>query len=158
MTTHMARHFQRTTIEMGLSLTQLARMVGYTSMSKGYRKIDAFERTGRCHPDPVRQADGGVGDRREDTEPTGVRGLQGLACRRPRQPAYTVHAAESRSGAASGCPRRLTTVEEMERYASNHARRAWSGGVPGRRQQDLDEVRQGRVAEGSRRGTTAGES
>ena len=48
--THMAKHFQQRRIEMHLSLTQLARMVGYMNVSKGYRKIDEFERTGRCHP------------------------------------------------------------------------------------------------------------
>ena len=48
--THMAQHFQKRRLEMHLSLTQLARMVGYANVSKGYRKIDTFERTGRAIP------------------------------------------------------------------------------------------------------------
>ena len=49
--THMSEHFQKRRVEMHLSLTQLAKIVGYTNVSKGYRKIDDFERTGRCHPE-----------------------------------------------------------------------------------------------------------
>ena len=48
--THMAQYFQKKRGEMHLSLAQLARMVGYANVSKGYRRIDLFERTGQCHP------------------------------------------------------------------------------------------------------------
>ena len=48
--THLSQHFQNRRLEMGLSLTQLAKLVGYANVSKGHRKIDTFERTGVCHP------------------------------------------------------------------------------------------------------------
>jgi hypothetical protein len=50
MTTHVAAHFRKRRLEMHLSLAQLARTVGYVNVSKGFRKIDRFERTGQCHP------------------------------------------------------------------------------------------------------------
>jgi hypothetical protein len=43
---HLAEHFKRRRQEMGLSMAQLARTVGYRNVSKGVRRIAAFEEAG----------------------------------------------------------------------------------------------------------------
>ena len=96
--THMASHFQKRRLEMHLSLTQLAKLVGYRNMSKGHRKIDTFERTGAVPSHPVRQADGGVGDRRTDDETDLEYEDYKDWLRRSRQSAYTLPAADRTPG------------------------------------------------------------
>ena len=51
MTTHLAEHFGKRRRERELKLVQVARMVGYSNVAKGIRRIEAFERTGRITPD-----------------------------------------------------------------------------------------------------------
>ena len=92
--THMARHFQSRRVEMRPSLAQLARIVGYTNVCKGHRKIDLFERTGQCHPILFAKLMAALNVQRKDPEPPSLRRLQGLACR-SRQPSDTVPASES---------------------------------------------------------------
>ncbi len=119
--THMAKHFQQRRIEMHLSLTQLARMVGYMNVSKGYRKIDEFERTGRCHPNLFAKL-------------AVTLGVDGATVSRLRYADYkdwirtpanppTPHLLRAGLRACLDVPEELKTVEEMERYAAGYARR-----------------------------------
>lgn len=120
-TTHMARHFQERRIEMRLSLTQLAKIVGYTNVSKGHRKIDDFERTGRCHPNLFGKLSAALGI------DEGTRNRMEFLDYRdwltsPANPP-TPYLLRSPIRGCIGLPEELATVEEMERYASDHARR-----------------------------------
>jgi hypothetical protein len=121
MTTHMAKHFRKRRVEMRLSLAQLARMLGYVNISKGYRKIDAFERTGRCHPVLFGKLTAALGidetTRRRLAYEDYKEWLAALA--NPPTP----YLLRSPIRGCIGLPEELTTVEEMERYAADHARR-----------------------------------
>jgi hypothetical protein len=118
--THMARHFQKRRIEMHLSLAQLARLVGYTNISKGYRKIDDFERTGRCHPELFAKLSAALGiDERTKNQLAYEDYREWLAA--PANPP-TPYMLRSPIRGCIGLPKGLTTVEEMEQYAADHAR------------------------------------
>ena len=118
--THVSEHFRKRRVEMGLSLTQLAMIVGYSNLSKGYRKIDEFERTGRCHPGLFAKLSAALGiDERTRTRLAYEDFRTWLhTAANPPAPYLT------RSGLRGciGVPEELTTVEEMERYAANYAR------------------------------------
>ena len=49
--THFAEYCQKKRLEKGLSLAQVAKMVGYTNIAKGIRRVEYFERSGYAHPD-----------------------------------------------------------------------------------------------------------
>jgi transcriptional regulator with XRE-family HTH domain len=51
MTTHLAEYFKERRIAKGLRLGQVAKLVGYTNLSKGARRIDTFERSGEIAAD-----------------------------------------------------------------------------------------------------------
>ena len=121
MPTHVAKYFRKRRSEMGLSLVQLAKKVGYANVSKGYRKIDQFERTGRCHSVLFGKL---------------MEALQ-IDERLLAQAAYTDYrdwlAAPANPPApyllrspirgCLGVPEELKTVAEMEQYAADHAKR-----------------------------------
>ncbi len=121
MTTHMARYFQKRRGELRLSLAQLARIVGYANVSKGYRKIDAFERTGRCHPILYSKLTAALEiDRRTQDRLAYEDYKEWLAV--PANPP-TPYLLRSPIRGCLGVPAHLKTVEEMEEYAADHARR-----------------------------------
>jgi hypothetical protein len=121
MTTHMARHFQKRRLEMRLSLTQLAKMVGYANVPKGYRKIDLFERTGQCHPILFAKLIAALSiDDRTINRLAYEDYKDWLAA--PANPP-TPYLLRSPIRGCLGVPDDLTTVEEMERYAADHAMR-----------------------------------
>lgn len=121
MTTHLARYFQKRRLEMGLSVAQLARKVGYANVSKGHRKIDAFERTGECHPIlfgklmEVLQI-----DERSRMQATYEDYKDWLAA--PANPPAP-YMLRSPIRGCLGVPEELETVEDIERYAADYARR-----------------------------------
>ncbi len=118
--THMARHFQKRRVEMRLSLTQLARMVGYANTPKGYRKIDMFERTGRCHPVLFGKLMAALNiDDRTIIRLAYADYRDWLAT--PANPP-TPYLLRSPIRGCLGVPANLTTVEEMEQYAADYAR------------------------------------
>ena len=51
MESHLGFHFRETRLAKGMTLGQIARQVGYRNISKGCRRIDAFEKTGRVRND-----------------------------------------------------------------------------------------------------------
>lgn len=55
MRSRLAKHFQRTRKELGLSLPQLARLLGYQNITKGCNKIQKFEQRGEVHVDLLRK-------------------------------------------------------------------------------------------------------
>ena len=121
MATHVAKYFRKRRSEMGLSLVQLAKKVGYGNVSKGYRKIDAFERTGRCHPvlfSKLMEALQ-IGERLlAQAAYTDYRDWLAAPANPP-----TPYLLRSPIRGCLGLPDDLTTVEEMERYAADQARR-----------------------------------
>ena len=132
--THMAQYFQKRRLEMHLSLTQLARMVGYANVSKGYRKIDAFERTGACHPILFAKLTAALGiDERTRNRLEYEDYKEWLAT--PANPP-TPYLLRSPIRGCIGLPEEVTTVEEMEQYAADYARRHRHERVPRPRQQD----------------------
>src|SRR5687767_12756698 len=48
---HLSRFFHSVRLAKGLSLGQLARLIGYRNISKGANRIRAFENSGAVHPD-----------------------------------------------------------------------------------------------------------
>ena len=121
MTTHMARHFQKRRVEMRLSLTQVARMVGYTNTPKGYRKIDLFERTGRCHPVLFAKLMAALNiDERTQNRLAYEDYKDWLAA--PANPP-TPYLLRSPIRGCLGVPDDLKTIEDMERYAAEQAMR-----------------------------------
>ena len=125
MTTHVAAYFQKRRLEMKLSQAQLARMLGYANVSKGVRKIDTFERKGECHPilfaklTEVLQI-----DKRSRIRAAYEDYKDWLA--KPANPP-TPYLLRSPIRGCIGLPKELTTAEEMEQYAADHAKRH---GVP----------------------------
>ena len=51
MESKLAAHFRKIRLEKGLKLSQLARLAGYSNISKGSNRINSFERTGIVHTD-----------------------------------------------------------------------------------------------------------
>jgi transcriptional regulator with XRE-family HTH domain len=49
MESKLAAHFRKTRLEKGLKLSQLARLAGYSNISKGSNRINSFERSGIVH-------------------------------------------------------------------------------------------------------------
>lgn len=43
---HLAKYFRQRRLEMGLSVAEVVRRLGYTNVSKGIRRIEAFEEAG----------------------------------------------------------------------------------------------------------------
>ena len=119
--THMARHFQKRRFEMHLSLTQLARMVGYANVSKGYRRIDLWERTGVCHPILFAKLTAALGiDERTRNRLEYEDYKDWLAT--PANPP-TPYMMRTGLRGCLGLPEAATTVEEMEQYAAAYAKR-----------------------------------
>ena len=106
---------------MHLSLTQLARMVGYGNVSKGYRKIDVFERTGHCHPILFAKLTAAL-DIDERTRNRLEYEDYKDWLRTPANPP-TPYLLRTALRGCLGVPEELKTVEEMERYAADYARR-----------------------------------
>ena len=51
MKSHLAEYFSTIRRNKGITLAQLARMIGYQNVNKGYRRIDKFEKFGQVHED-----------------------------------------------------------------------------------------------------------
>ena len=120
MTTHVAKYFQKQRLEMHLSLAQLAKMVGYANISKGYRKIDFFERHGQCHPMLFAKLAAALGiDERTRSQLAYEDYKDWLAS--PANPP-TPYLLRSPIRGCLGVPEELKTVEEMEKYAADYAR------------------------------------
>ncbi len=119
--THMAQYFQKRRVEMHLSLTQFAKIVGYTNVSKGYRKIDEFERTGRCHPELFAKLSAALGIDEQQRNRLAYADYRDWL-RTPANPPTPYMIRRGLRGCL-GVPEELTTVEEMERYAADYARK-----------------------------------
>lgn len=118
--THLSEHYQKRRLKLGLTLTQLARLLGYTNVSKGHCKIDDFERTGRCHPELFAKLTTALGI----DERTRLR-LEYLDyaawVRTPANPP-TPYLLRRPYRGCIGLPKELVTVVEMEQYAAEYAR------------------------------------
>ena len=119
--THVAQFFRKRRLEMRLSLTQLARIIGYANLSKGYRRIDTFERTGTCHPVLFAKLTAALGITEVE-----IRAAEYLDYKQwlatPANPP-TPYLLCSPIRGCIGLPAELTTVAEMERYAADYAKR-----------------------------------
>lgn len=105
---------------MHLSLTQLAKIVGYANVSKGYRKIEDFERTGRCHPELFTKLSAALGIDERTRNRLAYEDYEDWLCTPANPPTPYLLRAGLRG--CLGVPEKLNTVEEMERYASDYAR------------------------------------
>ena len=133
-------------MEMHLSLTQLARMVGYANVSKGHRRIDMFERTGHAIPILFAKLTAalGIDERtRNRLEYQDYKDWLGTPANPPTpyllevDPGLHRRARGGEDRRGDGAVRRRL-CEEMRH-----------GGVPRPRQEDTGEVRSGRVATGT---------
>ena len=119
--THMANHYRNRRLEMRLSLAQLARLVGYTNLSKGYRRIDEYERSGLCHPELFRKLTAalGIDERtRNRLEYQDYRDWLAMPANPP-----TPYLLQTGLRGCLGLSAEATTVAEMEQYAAGYARR-----------------------------------
>jgi hypothetical protein len=106
---------------MGLSLAQLAKMVGYANVSKGYRKLDLFERTGQCHPLLFAKLMAALNiDERTQNRLAYQDYKDWLAT--PANPP-TPYLLRSPIRGCLSVPEELNTIKEMERYAAEQAMR-----------------------------------
>jgi len=115
----MSRYCQKKRIKMHLSLTQLARMVGYANVSKGYRRIDLWERTGACHPILFAKLTATLGIDEKMRNRLEYEDYKDWLATPANPP--TPHWLRSPIRGCIGVPE--GTVEEMERYAADYARR-----------------------------------
>jgi hypothetical protein len=106
---------------MHLSLAQLAKIVGYTNVSKGYRKIDDFERTGQCHPDLFAKLSAALGIDEATRNRLAYEDYKDWLRTSANPP--TPYMLRPGLRGCIGLPQEVTTVEEMERYAADYARR-----------------------------------
>jgi hypothetical protein len=100
-------------------------MIGYVNISKGYRRIDTFERTGRCHPVLFAKLTAALGiDERTRIRLAYEDYRDRLAA--PANPP-TPYLLRSPIRGCLGVPDNLKAVEEMEQYASDYARKCGTG-------------------------------
>ena len=118
--THMANHYKKRRLEMHLSLTELARLVGYANVSKGYRRIDTFERTGCCHPVLFAKLTAALGISEAEVKAAEHADYVDWL-RAPANPP-TPYLLRSPIRGCIGLPKEVATVEEMEEYAADYAR------------------------------------
>jgi hypothetical protein len=119
--THVSNYFRKRRVEMHLSLAQLARTLGYANVSKGVRKIDEFERAGRCHPDLFAKLTATLGI--ESATISRLRYADFKAWIHTSANPPTPYLLRSPIRGCLGVPEELTTIEEMEKYAADQARR-----------------------------------
>jgi hypothetical protein len=100
-------------------------MLGYVNVSKGVRRIDTFERTGQCHPILFAKLTAALGideATRSRLEYEDYKEWLATAANPP-----TPYLLRSPVRGCIGVPRELTTVDEMERYAAEYARKCGTG-------------------------------
>jgi len=123
MSTHLGEHFKKRRLEKGLSLPQIARMAGYTNIAKGIRRIEAFEQSGYVYPDLVTKLATAL-----DIDAATVQRLYYEDYRewfavmnKPVEPCMVRRMLLG--GGVRRIPKELTTVEEMEDYAADFAKK-----------------------------------
>ncbi|NLF69661.1 MAG: helix-turn-helix domain-containing protein [Candidatus Anammoximicrobium sp.] len=128
MPTHLSKFFRQRRIALGLRLSDLARRCGYQNLSKGSNRIDRFENTGEIHVLLYPKLADALGIDRETCERLNEEDRQ--QARRewleyintPVEPTLVVRA-------LPGCfigrdlPEDCTTIDQMEQFASDLARR-----------------------------------
>jgi hypothetical protein len=110
---------------MHFSLAQLARTLGYANVSKGVRKIDLFERTGRCHPEMFARLSMALGITERTRNRLEYEDYKDWLAAPANPP--TPYMLRPGLRGCIGVPEELTTVEEMERYAADYARKHGTG-------------------------------
>ena len=124
MTTHLARYFHVRRLEKGLRLGQVARMLGYRNLTKGSRLVQNFERTGKIDIRLLEklaaalEIDGKTQSRLvyEDYK-------EWFAGRDRSVAPYLLRKMFRGTGEPIPVPEEMRTVEEMEGYAAEVARR-----------------------------------
>jgi len=105
---------------MHLSLAQLARTLGYANVSKAFRKIDLFERTGQCHPVLFGRLSAALGIDERTRNLLAYEDYKDWL-RTPANPP-TPYLLRTGLRGCIGLPQEVTTVAEMEAYAADYAR------------------------------------
>jgi len=123
MTTHLSRYFKKRRLEMKLRLGELAKTLGYRNISKGARRVDAFETTGNIKEQLFKKLTAVL----EIDEKT-VNGLlqQDLSdwlkwANEPIRP-YIVVRLMAAIYSQAELPAEVQSAEEAERYASDFAK------------------------------------
>jgi len=121
--THLAEHFKQRRMEKGLRLADIAQMVGYTNISRGVRRIEAFERSGRVHPELLAKLVKAVDIDQATVNRLAYADYQNwfAAVSKPGTP-YMVRRILF-GGGVRRLPAKLKTTEAMEKYAANFARK-----------------------------------
>jgi len=116
-------YFKRRRLERGLTVPQLARMIGYQNVSRGIRRIMAFEETGHAHPKLLMKLTNAL----DIDQATVARLAYADWCERfkamnqPIEP-YLVRRLLY-GGGTRLVPRHLHSTEAIERYAAHFAKR-----------------------------------
>lgn len=129
MSTHLSRFFRQRRIALGLRLSDAARRCGYKNVSKGSNRIDRFENTGEIHVLLYPKLAAALGidqetcDRlnAEDAKQARREWLEYINT--PVEPTLVFRALP---GAYFGrdLPEGCDTIEQMEAFASDFARRS----------------------------------
>lgn len=123
MTTHLAEHFGKRRRERELKLVQVARMVGYSNVAKGIRRIEAFEQKGRITPDLLTKLAAALEIDQSTVNHLSYADYREWLSRinKPIRP-YLIRRLLFRRGPRA-VPERITSVEGMEQYAIRLAKR-----------------------------------
>ena len=120
---HLAEYFKQKRLEMGLSVADVVKMLGYKNISKGMRRINAFEEAGFIHAVLLAKLAKvlGIDDRTvnlivfKDYKSWLVLMNMPIVPRLFRRALY--------GGGVVEVPRRFQSAETSERYASHFAMR-----------------------------------
>jgi len=127
--THLSKFFRQRRLDLGLRLPDVARRCGYQNLSKGSNKIDRFENTGEVHPALYVKLVAALGidqetcDRLNEEDRRQARREWLEYINEPVEPTLVFRALP---GAYFGkdLPEGCDTIEEMEAFASDFARRS----------------------------------
>ena len=126
----VCEHFQKRRLERGLTVPQLARMIGYKNVCRGVRRINVFEQTGHAHPDLVTKLANAL-----DVDQATVTRLayddyrDWIAATNKPVPPYLVRRLLY-GGGVRRLPRHLHSAEAAEKYAADFAKEVRLRGMP----------------------------
>ena len=128
MSTHLSRHFRQRRLDLGLRLPDVARRCGYQNIAKGCNRIDRFEKSGEIHPQlyiklaAALEIDPATCDRLNELDKQQARKEWLEFINEPIEP-HIVFRAIPGVFFGKDLPDNCATVEEMEAFASEFARK-----------------------------------
>ena len=121
MSTHLGEHFRKRRLEKGFSLTQVARMAGYTNIPKGIRRIETFEQSGYVYPDLVTKLATALDIDAATLQRLYYEDYRDWFAASETSPSAVYVAADALRRRHEADTKELTTFEQVENYAADFA-------------------------------------